>query len=235
MAYTDSGSYIKSANSVAWRRLFQSMLQIKQQLDAQKPFDFLGHAKKGRVLFLGEGNFTFSLCLAMQAGNYAKNMTCSAFESRDFLSALANINIRKLKDRGARALYDVDATKLHQYFSQEIFDLIIFQFPNVASRIPVNGRNPNHVLIRKFLNSAAPHLSKSGKIAITVVNSPYYDGVFDMEGAAKVAGFKKPTAVPFYFDDYSGYTHVNTDDHNQSATDKESHFVTFVFSRWKSI
>ena len=110
-----------------------------------------------------------------------------------------------------------------------MFDLIVFQFPNVGSREPVYGRNPNHVLVRRFLKSAKKHLTAEGQIAITVVNSSHYDGAFDMDGAAERNDYEIPVAHPFYFADYPGYSHVKTKEDGSSALEKGDEFVTYVF------
>ena len=123
----------------------------------------------------------------------------------------------------------VDATNLSQWFGRRRFDLIVFQFPNVGSRNPRYGRNPNHILVRRFLKSAAAHLSGEGQVAIAVVNSSHYDGAFDMDGAAERNNYALPVAYPFRFSDYVGYTHVKTKDDGVGAVDESDEFVTYVF------
>lgn len=123
----------------------------------------------------------------------------------------------------------VDATNLSRWFGEGLFDLIVFQFPNVGNREPIYDRNPNHVLVRRFLRSATKHLTASGRIAVTVVNSPHYDGAFDMNGATELNGCKIPIAHPFYFADYPGYSHIKTKDDGSSALEEKDEFVTYVF------
>ena len=118
----------------------------------------------------------------------------------------------------------VDATNLSEWFGRRRFDLIVFQFPNVGSREPRYGRNPNHILVRRFLKSAAAHLSAQGQVAITVVNSSHYDGAFDMDGAAERSEFALPVAHPFRFADY-----VKTKDDGIGAVDESDECVTYVF------
>lgn len=63
-----------------------------------------------------------------------------------------------------------------------------------------------------FLKSAAGHLTGKGNVAITAVNSPHYDGAFDVDGAAERNDYEIPVAYPFFFSDYPGYSHVKTID-----------------------
>jgi hypothetical protein len=109
--------------------------------------------------------------------------------------------------------------------------LIVFQFPNAGSRSPLYGRNPNHVLIRRFLRSASEQLRSGGKVAITAINSFHYDGAFDVDGAATRNEYEIPVAYPFYFSDYPGYTHVKTNDDGTSVATSENECVTYIFER----
>ncbi|PRD45062.1 hypothetical protein C5748_02200 [Phyllobacterium phragmitis] len=158
-------------------------------------------------MLLGEGNLSFSVSLA-QLAEQNVDMVSTTFEKEVHYSETAAKNARFLRRRGIKVLSGVDATDLTKFFGPVRFDLIVFQFPNVGSREPLYGRNPNHVLVRRVLGSAGSHLSYKGQVAITVVNSPHYDGAFDMDSAAKRNGYEPPRAHPFKFSDYPGYTHV---------------------------
>jgi len=128
-------------------------------------------------------------------------------------------------------LDQIDARSVDRQFGTGVFDLIGFQVPNVASRQPKHGRNPNHVLLKRFLKSAANAISQHGAICVTTINSPYYDGTFSVDDAARWAGLSKPDAYRFDPDDYSGYYHTNTLDQSVSAIGSAEYFVTFVFRK----
>jgi hypothetical protein len=83
-------------------------------------------------------------------------------------------------------------------------------------------------MIRKFLRSAEKFLKPDGKILITAVDNPHYQGVFRFEDAAKFAGYKIIETWPFDPSLFSGYAHTNTNDEG-SALDGHSRFVTHVF------
>jgi len=125
-------------------------------------------------------------------------------------------------------MHDVDATHLEQSLIPHKFDTIIFQFPNVGSREAIYGRNPNFIMIRKFLRSAAPYLAPAGKILISVVDNPHYHGAFQFDEAAAFSGYEQPEAYPFDPSLFSGYSHTNTND-DDSALDDHSRFTTWVF------
>lgn len=191
----------------------------------------MAKVKSGRVLLVGEGNLSFSLALARLAGTAASNMTSTTFQSINEHSETARKNALKLRSQSVNVMAGIDATNLSKWFGRAKFDLIVFQFPKVGSRSPLYGRNPNHVLVRRFLRSAAEHLSAGGEVAVTAVNSPHYDGALDVDGAATRNDYEIPVAYPFYFSDYPGYTHVKTKDDGTSVASSENECVTYVFER----
>ncbi|MCZ7452356.1 class I SAM-dependent methyltransferase [Rhizobium rhizogenes] len=218
-------------NEVAQQKFWLSAILLKRILDFRIPFDFCEAARSGSTLLVGEGNFSFSLALSDLLGNLTSNVTATTFQTADEYSDVTKQNAKTLRRRGAKTIAGVDATNLSRWFNQRRFGLIVFQFPNVGSREPRYGRNPNHILVRRFLASAAAHLSDSGKVVITVVNSPHYDGAFDMDGAADRNDFAIPVVYPFHFADYPGYSHVKTKDDGTCALDENDEFATYVFQR----
>ena len=144
------------------------------------------------------------------------------------LSDEAQQNTHILKCKGVSVLHNVDATKLEQTLKPQKFDTIIFQFPNVGSRDPKHGHNPNHVMIRKFLRSAREYLEPNGQIMISAVDNPHYEGLFKFDDAAKFASYETPESCPFDPSMFSGYSHVNTNDED-SALEKHNKFATWVF------
>jgi hypothetical protein len=68
-----------------------------------------------------------------------------------------------------------------------------------------------------------------GLVIISTVDSPFYEGAFKMNEAARKAGFAAPTIYTFDAKDYPGYTHQNTAN-EESAADGHTAFATFVFS-----
>ena len=182
----------------------------------------------GDVLLVGEGNLSFSQSLLRLPSAQVMRMTATTFEKERDLNDETMNNARDLKQRGVLVLHDVDATKLEKNLMPYQYDTIIFQFPNVGSRDTKYGRNPNHVLIRSFLRSAAHYLKPSGNIIISAVDSPHYEGAFGFEKAADFAGYDVVETYPFDPSMLPGYSHTNTND-DESALDGHDRFITLVF------
>ncbi len=189
---------------------------------------FISQVQKGKILFVGEGNLSFALSIAKMLGISASNLTATTYEKTNDLSEETQKNVKILKECGASILNGIDATKLSQYFPQQKFDTIVFQFPNAGSREPEYGRNPNYILVRSFLKSAATCLSNNGKILLTAVYTPHYQGAFQFEEAAEKAGYHIMGSYPFDQESFPGYTHTNTND-DDSAIEKHDEFKTWIF------
>lgn len=175
-----------------------------------KGFDFVGATVAGPALLVGEGNLSFARALAGKAGRSATQILATTFERETELSSETRRNSAELRRMGLQVLHGVDATALDRPIWHRRFNLIAFQFPNIASRSPVYGRNPNHILMRRFLKSAAHCLAPRGNVAVTLVNTPFYLGAFNIPEAARVAHYRQPEVFPFRPGDFPGYAHVNT-------------------------
>lgn len=205
------------------------LLELKHKLTEREPFDFVSAAKDGPTLLVGEGNLSFSLSLASRMGSTAAMLRVTTYETRSNISDVAQHNAAQLSKLGSAVLYGVDARRLEEWFPVSRFKFVVFQFPNDASRRPLHGRNPNHVLIRRFMRSARHVLASNGRVAITVIDSPHYDGAFSMHEAAAWAGLSPPRIYPFRMGAHPGYTHSNTQDENESALVRQDMLQTYVF------
>ena len=193
-------------------------------------FDFVGQVAKDATLLVGEGNLSFSLSLTGFERIKPTLLTATTFAALRDLTTAGKENAAKLRTRGATVYHGVDATRLRAFFGNKGFHTIVFQFPNVASRTPIRGHNPNFVLIRRFLASAAGQLLSGGSVLISAVDSPHYRGAFNFEQAAKDTGFALPEIYPFDPDDFPGYVHTMTHE-DESALDGHKRFATWVFRR----
>lgn len=191
---------------------------------------FISQVQRGDTLFVGEGNLSFALSIAKTPGITASNLVATTYEETSDLSKEVQQNTELLKRSGASVVSSIDATKLDQYFPHQKFDSIVFQFPNAGSREPEYGRNPNYILIRDFLKSAGLCLAPKGKILITAVDSPHYQGAFQFEEAAEKGGYSILGSYPFDPESFPGYSHNNTNDDN-SALERHDEFKTWVFER----
>ena len=198
-------------------------------LEAKKAsFDFSRQVAAGATLLVGEGNLSFALSLAKLSTHHARNLFATTFEPATDVSNLAKCNASQLRSLRSCVEHNVDATKLTRSIGLKQFRLIIFQFPNVHSRDPIHGRNPNHVMMRRFLRSAKSGLLPGGMVVTSIVDSPYYLGAFNLPDAAAAAGFGEPEVYPFRPKDFAGYVHVNPDGPD-SALVQYDLFSTWVF------
>ena len=200
---------------------------IQKQLLA---FDFSELVHGGPVLFVGEGNLSFSHHLAKFAGLTRRNIVATVYENAESLSAAIRKIATSLRQLGARVIASADATDLAETFRKERFVGIVFQFPNVGSRTPFYGQNPNHVLATRYLKSAINFLTHDGVAIITTVDSPFYEGAFKIGKAATKAGYDLPRIFDFDPTDFPNYTHQNTAN-DESAIEQYDEFATWVCRR----
>ena len=204
--------------------------QLTKLLYKAANFDFIAQAASGRTLLVGEGNLSFALGLAKHPSINTRQIIASTFEGKNALSEETITNAEKIKFLGALTLHGVDATKLSSVFGSWKFDTIIFQFPHTGSREPIEGHNPNFILVRDFLLSAAKQLSYGGVVLISAIDSPHYRGVFQFEDAAEIAGFQPPGNHPFELEDFPEYTHTMTNE-DESALDTGDDLRTWIFRK----
>ncbi len=193
-------------------------------------FDFVAEVSQGRTLLVGEGNLSFTLSLAAMSGVTPSRLIATTFENKEELSSDAIANAEALRRKGVTVLHGIDASNLTSVFGSWRFDTIVFQFPHAGSRDAVEGHNPNFILVRDFLISAAAQLHRGGKILISAVDSPHYRGAFQFDEAADVAGFAPPESYPFDPSAFPEYEHTMTHQ-SGSAIDHHDEFSTWVFRR----
>ncbi len=199
--------------------LFKSIIQ----------YDFYQALSNGKSLLVGEGNLSFSLSLALKLKNN-HNIIASTFENHDELTDLTKDNAKHLSELGVNVMHGIDATKLDHSFKNIKFNKIIFQFPNAGSREPIDGQNPNYVLVKEFLEKAYLNLATLGSIIITCVDNDYYNNIFKLEELASVLGFDKPAKYKFDPENYPEYQHTMTHQEG-SAIEQYKKFVTWEFKR----
>jgi hypothetical protein len=204
------------------------VLEAKRLAKRPARYDFAGRMRLGSVLFVGEGNFSFALAMARLPRAPTRTFVATAYEAESDLTDAARRNAAHLTQLGATVRTEVDATRLSASFGRRRFRTIVFQFPNVASRAALYGQNPKHVLMTRFLKSSRGHLERGGAVAVSTVDSPFYEGSFKMEEAARKVGLAAPEIYDFNPDAIRGYAHQNTAD-GDSALDGHDAFATFVF------
>ncbi len=219
----------KKIDSYSTELLATFFLELKHIVEVRsKPFNFHEQVRKGPSLFVGEGNMSFSRSFTNDRNIHPRFLTATTFENAEALTEETRKNASLLRAHGAFVRHNIDATTLERHFSYAKFSTIIFNFPNVASRDPKFGRNPNHTLVRRFLSSAKDILDQDGLVLISTVDSPHWRGAFQFPLAAKKSRFEISNVYRFYPSRFCGYTHTNTHD-NDSALSSDDKFCTWVF------
>ena len=135
------------------------------------------------VLFLGEGNFSFSAGLVralVSEGDTKKNLdnlwtTCyESDKSKEDLNeknisagVLKRNNAEFLEQQGCHVLEGVDAEKLtlDPRFSGVLFSRIIFMFPHVGGKMKIHR---NRALLLNVISSCREIVTEDGEIVITL-------------------------------------------------------------------
>ena len=105
--------------------------------------------KDKRILFVGEGNFSFSRHLVENWDLTNLNVLATCYESEP--SDFAKENIQALEASGVEIKLDFDATKISEQ-TEKCFDIIIFMFPHVGGKMKINK---NRDLLKQFGISAS--------------------------------------------------------------------------------
>ncbi|KAJ9175524.1 hypothetical protein P3X46_014072 [Hevea brasiliensis] len=170
------------------------------------------YSSKHRILLVGEGDFSFSLCLARAFGS-AHNMVATTIDTQENIEKKYSngvANVRELEDRGCLVLYGVDAKEMSQHFflRTQRFDRIVYNFPHVGflyregsyCQIQLNKR-----LVKGFLSNSKVLLKEdNGEIHVTHKEGDPYDK-WDLVKKAEKIGLVMDDIVPFSKNDYPGY------------------------------
>ncbi|CAH9083704.1 unnamed protein product [Cuscuta europaea] len=166
-----------------------------------------------KILLVGEGDFSFSACLAVAFGS-AANMTATSLDSNDFLTTnycKAFLHLRELKDKGCKVMHGIDATCMiyNPCLMGSTFDRIVFNFPYAGffKDIPRTSQLCCHqYLIRLFLHNAKQMLSGAeGEIHITHKTNGFHKE-WNIVCIAVQEGLELVATVDFDAGDYPGYS-----------------------------
>ncbi|XP_059442234.1 uncharacterized protein At4g26485 [Corylus avellana] len=94
------------------------------------------YSSSQKILLVGEGDFSFAVCLAKAFGT-AENMIATSFDSKEVLMekySNAKSNLEELEERRCTLLHDVDAHTMnrHPLLNSKLFDMIVFNFPHAG-------------------------------------------------------------------------------------------------------
>ncbi|KAK9937414.1 hypothetical protein M0R45_014207 [Rubus argutus] len=131
-----------------------------------------------RILLVGEGDFSFALCLARAFG-FATNMVATSLDSRELLMvkySRAMSNVKELEARGCIVLHGLDVHRMsqHPFLSYFRFDRIIYNFPHAGYMYgPFSSERDqfqiwfHQDLVRGFFMNAREMLTEIGEIHVT--------------------------------------------------------------------
>ncbi|KAL2495816.1 putative protein-like [Forsythia ovata] len=170
-----------------------------------------------RILLVGEGDFSFSLCLAKAFGS-ASNIVASSLDSYDVLIMKykeANSNLDDLKNMGASILHGVDATKMKHRsdLGKQKFDRIIFNLPHAGfhgQEMLPHVIRLHRKLLRGFFRNACGMLQENGEIHVShKTKRPYSE--WKIEDLAVEYSLTLIECSDFKIEDYPGYKHKRGD------------------------
>ncbi|KAE8987733.1 hypothetical protein PR003_g22626 [Phytophthora rubi] len=161
-----------------------------------------------RILVVGDGDFSFSLALAVFLGG--KNLVATCYDSKvDLKEKYPNalLNYDALETAGAEVHFGVDATHLEKESwleAAEPFQSIVFNFPHLGGATEEDVAN-NQKLLRDFFYSTRQHLHPTrGQVLVSLRNTLFYNR-WKIQEQAAASGFKMKRAEPFDASIYSGY------------------------------
>ena len=131
--------------------------------------EILSFAPEDRVLFVGEGNFSFSLALAERANSDRLAWTSTCFETGP-VSELAAKNATHLRALGVTVRFGVNASRSSDLMDNSCgYSKIVFMFPHVGGKMQIQK---NRRLLRSFAASAATALASfpSARVIVALCN-----------------------------------------------------------------
>lgn len=182
------------------------------------------YSSKHRILLVGEGDFSFALCLANHFGS-ARNIVATCLDSQDDLERKFSDgirNVRELEERGCLVFYGIDVRNMSQHFflRTQRFDRIVYNFPHVGFLFREDSFcqiQLNKELVEGFLRNARVLLKKGdGEIHVTHKEGEPYNKWELVEEAMK-AGLQLQETVPFCKNDYPGYQNKRADGGQSNA------------------
>lgn len=194
----------------------------------------------GRVLTVGDGNFSYSLALARQQcqDTSGSALTATSYDSYDDLVAKYPESARiceQLAELGARVRHCVDATNLRASLGKRgVFDRIVFNHPHCGEE---NVRR-HQSLLSHFYASALEILAANGRVLLTLAEGQ--PERWEALKRAQLAGLKLSEQIddvdahPVYGLQYERKRHQNGKSFHQvtlHGEKKRQRSTLFVFAR----
>ncbi|PWA41893.1 hypothetical protein CTI12_AA549910 [Artemisia annua] len=169
-----------------------------------------------KILLVGEGNFSFSACLA-RALRSANNIVATSYHDQNLqvIKHPTSIpHLEELKMLGCLLVFEVDVNKMHSHpvLKKMKFDIIIYNFPH-AGHYSVLKENSSWLiemhreLVGAYFKSASKMLNEGGEVHLRHRDDSPYDK-WNVVSLAGESGLKLKDKVIFHMSDYPGYSNV---------------------------
>ncbi|XP_075643308.1 uncharacterized protein At4g26485-like [Castanea sativa] len=199
------------------------------------------YSSSQKILLVGEGDFSFSACLA-RAFRSATNMVATSLYSKDTLLTKhwsCEPHLEDLERRGCLVLHEVDVYDMNQHptLMSMKFDVIIFNFPHAGHFSWLCERDEELIemhkeLVQAFFDSARKMLNRDGEVHVAHRDDyPYYE--WKIVELSQRAGLYLKEKVAFYKVDYPGYHNKRGGDIECNKTFPLKSCFTFKFSLQK--
>ncbi|KAL0922655.1 hypothetical protein M5K25_006657 [Dendrobium thyrsiflorum] len=202
------------------------------------------YSSSHRILLVGEGDFSFSACLARTFVS-AKNMIATSYDNLDKLLEkhwTATTHLDDLKSLGCTLLHGINVKDMHEdsFLKAQRFDRIVFNFPHAGHHLRLRETYGLVILTHKkllcdFFSSARCLLSENGEIHVSHRDDHPYNN-WDITGSAKERGLILKEMVEFQKEDYPGYENKRGGDTRSNETfPLGNRSFTFKFSLSKDL
>ncbi|KAF6153859.1 hypothetical protein GIB67_001092 [Kingdonia uniflora] len=193
-----------------------------------------------KILLVGEGDFSFSACLARGFGS-ATNMVATCLHSevtQTILHSSSVAHLEELKRLGCLVLHEVDVSEMksHSTLKTMKFDRIVFNFPHAGQFPRVRLQETSSALIEKhkkllsaFFKSARELLTEDGEVHVTHRNDHPYN-LWKIVELAKREGIEFQDKVKFYKFHYPGYNNKRGSNVKSNDTFPLGDSFTFKFT-----
>ncbi|KAH7860725.1 hypothetical protein Vadar_017234 [Vaccinium darrowii] len=167
-----------------------------------------------KILLVGEGDFSFSACLAKAFGS-GRNMVATSLHSERLQVQKhwsSEEHLEKLERLGCLVLQKVDVYEMsyHHTLKHMKFDVIVFNFPHAGHFYGYTETDEELIemhkeLLRGFFKSAREMLVKEGAEVHVTQRNDYPYNTWELENIAKESGFNLKEKVRLEKGDYPGY------------------------------
>ncbi|KAG5545846.1 hypothetical protein RHGRI_018112 [Rhododendron griersonianum] len=180
-----------------------------------------------KILLVGEGDFSFSACLARAFGS-GRNMVATSLHSKRLLAEKhwsSEEHLVELESLGCLVLHKVNVHKMsyHHTLKRKEFDVVVFNFPHAGHVSGYTEKDEDLIemhkdLLRGFFKSARGMLVEEGGEVHVTHRDDYPYNKWELEVLGAESGFCLKEKVRFEKRDYPGYHNKRGGDINCNKT-----------------